>query len=160
MNEHADWDDGISWDSYFLGMARHVSSKSRDPSTKCGCVLVSPGNEVKSCGFNGLPRGVSQTRQNVKRDVKYRLIVHAESNAVLNAARLGLSTMGCTAFVTGPPCISCSADLIQAGIVRVVYPEDHNMAHRMVTGKWADECQVARQLLFEAKVRVEEVQGT
>ena len=50
----------MNWDQFFINMAEHVSTKSKDPSTKVGCVIVGPDNEVRSTGFNGFPRGVEE----------------------------------------------------------------------------------------------------
>lgn len=50
-----------NWDKYFIEMAMHVASKSKDPSTKVGCVIVGPDNEIRSTGYNGFPRGVTET---------------------------------------------------------------------------------------------------
>jgi len=49
-----------SWDSYFISMAKLISTKSKDPSTQVGCVIVGPDNEIRSTGFNGFPRGVRE----------------------------------------------------------------------------------------------------
>lgn len=53
----------MQWDRYFIKMAMLVASKSKDPSTKVGCVIVGPDNEVRSTGFNGFPRGVTETAE-------------------------------------------------------------------------------------------------
>lgn len=106
------------WDSRFMGIAKEVATWSKDPSTKVGCVIVNQYGQVVSTGYNGLPRGVDDDPSRyANREVKYRMVVHAELNAILQA---GGDIRGGTAYVTHPPCSQCAACLIQAGIVRVV----------------------------------------
>ncbi len=82
-----------SWDEHYINMATLISFKSKDPSTKVGVVIIGSDNEILSTGFNGFPRGVDERRypERWERPEKYDWIVHAESNAVANAARVGVS---------------------------------------------------------------------
>ena len=89
------------WDSRFLELAKHISEWSKDPSTKVGCVVVGEDREVRSTGFNGFPRGIEDDPTRLgDRDQKYPLICHAEENAIMHAARIGVSLKGNTAYVT------------------------------------------------------------
>lgn len=108
-----------SWDRYGLDLARLVSERSLDPSTRCGCVLFDWQHRLVSAGYNGFPRGVEdEASMLADRDTKLALIIHAEENALLFAHR---DLAGCTAYVWPmPPCARCAAKLAQAGIVRVV----------------------------------------
>ncbi len=196
------------WDQYFIKMAQLISTKSKDPSTKVGCVIVGPDNEVRSTGYNGFPRGVRETvtgkdvtrtpvqihadhpTRTVKvfcqetqewvdmgpnfideiptrrgnfdvmpdpryiedlilekimqhpyfsviergkvevdpdrweRPMKYDYVEHAERNAIYNAARVGIPTAGCRAYLNWEPhpCKECTKAFIQAGIVEVIGP--------------------------------------
>lgn len=142
------------WDEYFLSMAGLVSSKSKDPSTKVGAVIVTPApqREVRSTGYNGFPRRVrDDPHRYADRDFKYLTIVHAELNAILTGARHGSSLSGCSIYVTWPPCSACAGAIIQAGITRVVCPEIR------VPGRWAGNIEHARAMLREAGVLVEAV---
>lgn len=116
---------GINWVNYFMGMAEYVSTKSKDPSTKVGAVIVNSDNIVVGMGYNGFPRGVKDKKEWLEnREIKYEMIIHAEVNAVLNATQ---SLKGCHIYVTHPPCARCMAVLIQAGITSVMTkspPED------------------------------------
>lgn len=107
------------WDKRFLDMAKFVSGWSKDPSTKCGCVIVQPDTlRVVATGYNGFPRGMCDHEDlYLDRPTKLSRTIHAEVNAVLNAVA---DVEGCTAYVTGPPCNNCAIVLIQAGIDRVV----------------------------------------
>jgi len=139
------------WDSRFLRLATHISEWSKDPSTQVGCVVVGPDREIRSTGFNGLPRGIEDNDERLNdREVKYPLICHAEENAIMHAARIGMSLKGCTAYVTWPPCTRCARSLIQAGISSVVYPEDTSIPER-----WMADFNLSLNMLKEAGISVE-----
>jgi len=109
-----------SWDKYFSYMAAAVSIKSKDEKCRVGAVIVSPNNVVLSTGFNGLARGVYDDKHILqKKNEKLRVVCHAEQNAILNAARIGVSVEGATVYVTKFPCLACCNAIIQAGIVRI-----------------------------------------
>ncbi len=107
------------WDKRFLELAYGVSSWSKDESRKVGCVIVGPDKEVRSIGFNGPPRGVSDVLHN-NRPEKYLYYEHSERNCAYNAARIGISLKDCTAYLPWYPCCDCTRCLIQVGISRVV----------------------------------------
>jgi dCMP deaminase len=74
------------WDAYFIGIAREVSTASKDPSTKVGAVIVRPDWTVAAMGYNGFPRGIADTPERLNdRETKYALVTHAEVNAILTA---------------------------------------------------------------------------
>ena len=136
------------WDGRFLGLAAHIAGWSKDPSTQVGCVIVGPDREVRSTGFNGLPRGIADTRERLEdRELKYLLICHAEENAIMHAARIGISLKGCTVYVTWPPCTRCARSLIQAGVSEVAYPVSAKVPER-----WAEDFTLASEMLAEAGV--------
>ena len=138
------------WDQRFLELAKHISEWSKDPSTKVGCVVVGPDRELRSTGFNGFPRGIEDDDERLfDREQKYPLICHAEENAIMHAARIGLSLKGCTAFVTWPPCTRCARSLIQAGVVEVVYPNESQVPDR-----WMDDFETSTLMLNEAGVKI------
>ena len=106
------------WDLSFLVDAKVAARRSKDPSTKVGAVVVRPDLTTASQGYNGFPRGIADTAERLNtREIKYDLVVHAETNALL-AAKEPLS--GCTMYTTFPPCIRCATSVIQAGIARIV----------------------------------------
>jgi len=112
------------WDDYFMGLARYIATKSKDRSRKVGCVIVGPGKEIRATGYNGFPRGVNDdVEERHQRPAKYRWTEHAERNAVYNAARAGVSTMGCTAYLPWYPCMDCARALVQCGVVELVAVE-------------------------------------
>ena len=138
------------WDNRFLQLAEHISKWSKDPSTKVGCVVVGPDREIRSTGFNGFPRGIDDSEERLtNRDLKYPLICHAEENAIMHAARIGLSLKDCTAYVTWPPCTRCARSLIQAGISEVVIPSGLEIPDR-----WREDFDTSHGMLAEAGVVV------
>lgn len=151
------------WDNHFLQDALLWARMSKDPNTKVGAVLIGPDREPISAGFNGFPRGIADTAERLAdRDLKNRLMVHAERNAILNAARIGVSTKGSTLYVActddsgmvwaGPPCTPCAIEIINAGIIEIVgYP-------MKLVSKWREDLEFAGGLLIEAGVRFREVQ--
>lgn len=111
-------DDEYDWDNYFMDMAELVAEKSKDPSTKVGAVIVDERNIVSGMGYNGFPRGVNDDPERYEhRPTKYKMVVHAELNAILNSTR---QLVGHTLYVTHPPCHECAKAIIQSGIKRVI----------------------------------------
>lgn len=139
-----------NWTDYFLAMAHLVASKSKDPSTKVGCVVITEDKVVAATGYNGLPRGVEDKAERMERPTKYLWTSHAEENAVAQAARVGMKLKGGTAFVTHMPCSRCARTLIQAGIERVIID-------RGTTSMPQEEFDVAQQMFKEAGVDVAQI---
>ena len=142
-----------NWDVRFLELAKHISQWSKDPSTKVGCIIVGADREIRSTGFNGFPRGIDDSDERLtNRNLKYPLICHAEENAIMHAARIGVSLKDCTAFVTWPPCTRCTRSLIQAGVNEVVYPDGLTIPER-----WLEDFNLGKQMFSEAGVNVRTV---
>ena len=138
------------WDTRFLDLAQHIAGWSKDPSTKVGCIVVGEDREIRSTGFNGFPRGIADDSDRLSnRELKYPLICHAEENAIMHAARIGLSLKGCTAYVTWPPCTRCARSLIQAGVVEVVYPTDCEVPER-----WMADFDMSSSMMEEAGIKI------
>ena len=141
------------WDLRFIELARHISGWSKDPSTKVGCVVVGEDREIRSTGFNGFPRGIDDDAERLAdREKKYPLICHAEENAIMHAARIGVSLKDSTAYVTWPPCSRCARSLIQAGIREVVYSSSEEIPER-----WLEDFEISSGMLAEANVLVRSV---
>lgn len=106
-----------NWDEYFLAIAEVVSTRSIDPSTKHGCVLVKD-RHIIGTGYNGPPRGMLDKNIPLTRPEKYPWMKHAEHNALLNRTLLD---KGFTAYITGEPCFHCLTDLYTAGCTTIVH---------------------------------------
>lgn len=115
MSEQRDWDE------YFMGIAEAAAAKSKDPSTKNGCVIVDQNKRVVSLGYNGLVQGSDESKLTLKeRPMKYYFSIHSEMNAVLFARQ---SLEGCTVYNRIATCDNCLKHCLQAGIRRFVYRE-------------------------------------
>lgn len=136
--------------SYFLTLARHVATASKDRSTKVGCVLVVE-DSIASTGCNGFPRGIDDdnpTRH--ERPEKYYWAEHAERNAIYNAARIGTPLKGCRAYVTMFPCMDCARGLIQIGCTQIIAPAPDPSDQR----RWDEHFKRTKVLCKEAGVDV------
>lgn len=129
------------WDKRGMGLARLVSTWSKDPSTKVGAALMDEHHRVLGVGYNGFPRGVEDDWRLRTREVKYSLIVHAEVNAILNSGDPKGATLYCTHF----PCNECAKFIVQSGIAEVVAPKED------LEG-WKDSQNIAMTMLVEGGI--------
>ncbi|MBO4890323.1 MAG: dCMP deaminase family protein [Lachnospiraceae bacterium] len=119
--------DYISWDEYFMAVAKLAGMRSKDPNTQVGACIVSEDNKILSMGYNGFPRGCSDdefpwAREGETLETKYVYTVHSELNAILNYR--GGSLEGAKLYVSLFPCNECTKAIIQSGIKTVIYDCD------------------------------------
>ncbi|QOV20170.1 dCMP deaminase family protein [Blautia liquoris] len=120
--------DYISWDEYFMAVAKLAGMRSKDPHSQVGACIVSPDNKILSMGYNGLPTGCSDDEFPWGRDgedplrSKYYYVTHSELNAILNYR--GGSLEGAKMYVSLFPCNECAKAIIQSGIKTVIYDCD------------------------------------
>jgi len=122
----ADRSERPSWDEYFMATAFLIASRSACGRLHVGCVLVSGGahpNRIVAAGYNGFLPGVPHRSR--LRDGHEQGTVHAEQNAIADAARRGISVEEATAYVTHFPCIHCAKILAASGIRRIKYYHDY-----------------------------------
>ena len=118
----------ISWDEYFMGVAKLSSMRSKDPNTQVGACIVSQDNKILSMGYNGFPRGCSDDvfpwarEGDDELEIKYSYVTHAELNAILNYR--GGDLEGAKIYVSQFPCNECAKAIIQSGIKTVVFEDD------------------------------------
>ena len=137
------------WDKRFLGMAQLVSIWSKDPSTKVGAVITDGNKKIVSLGYNGLPQWVEDNEEILSnREEKYKYIIHAEVNAILQANKDNCfaGTIYTYPFLT---CPQCAAMIIQAGIMRVV-------SYKCVDERWIPRIEDSKKLLDMADIEVVE----
>jgi dCMP deaminase len=142
-----------SWDIFYLNMARYVATKSKDPSTKAGAVIVRPDHTLCSIGFNGFPKGMNDDPSILAdREKKYSRTVHCEENAMIFSH--DETVQGYTLY-TWPfaSCDRCCVSQIQAGIKRFVFPE----MPPEKAGRWGNIMQLAQSYMREAGCEVVEV---
>jgi dCMP deaminase len=111
-----------SWDAYFLQLAQLAATRSTCERAAVGCVLTID-KRIVSTGYNGSPAGLPHcdTVGHWLVDNHCLRTVHAEANAIADAARRGVAVAGATAYVTHVPCINCAKLLVSAGVARIVY---------------------------------------
>jgi len=136
----------MKWELRYLEMAKLVSTWSKDQSTKVGAVIVDSDNTVISVGFNGLPRRIQDTDQRLNnRDVKLKMIIHAEINAIITAKRpLNNTTIYTYPFMS---CSQCAGLIIQSGICR-------HISYKTDNERWKDSFDLALEMFDEARVIV------
>jgi len=118
--------DYISWDDYFMGVAKLSALRSKDPSTQVGACIVNPQNKIVGIGYNGFPIGCSDNKLPWGKrgdflDTKYPYVAHAELNAILNST---VKLDNCRIYVALFPCNECCKLIIQSGIKEVIYLSD------------------------------------
>lgn len=142
----------LSWAEYFRKIAHTVKLKSKDKSTQIGAVIVGSNNEIRSTGYNSFPRGIEDFHEErQERPEKYYWMEHAERNAIINAARIGVSTDRCILFLTCDiPCVDCTRAIINSGI-KIIFCERGEGAKG---DHWNEHTQRSIQMLQEAKCTV------
>lgn len=117
----------ITWQQYFMGVAKLSAFRSKDPNTQVGACIVSPDHKIVGVGYNGLPWGCEdnefpwEVREGDLYDTKYPYVVHAELNAILNSTQ---NLKGCSIYVSLFPCHECVKAIIQSGITEIIYEDD------------------------------------
>lgn len=109
------------WDSWFMTLCFVIAQRSLDKDTKHGCVITDKSRSILSVGYNSPPRGCIDSAIPLERPVKYDFMQHAESNAIVNAARCGTPLFGSVFYITGPPCCACFGKILNVGACKIVY---------------------------------------
>jgi dCMP deaminase len=117
-----------TWDDYFINIAKAVAERSTCDRAHVGAVLVRE-KRILTTGFNGSPAGLDHCDQIGHLLVEGHCVrtIHAETNAIIQAALHGVSTNGSTCYVTHFPCINCTKSLINAGVDHVVYLNNYRV---------------------------------
>ena len=139
------------WDDRWMDLANLISKWSKDRAHKFGAVIVDDRNVVVSLGWNGFPRRVDDDKdERHERPTKYKWVVHAETNAIYNAAANGPRLLGCKLYVNSFPCAECAKAIAQAGIIEVIAKKgDPDLMSR-----WAKDMEIATEMLQEAGVMI------
>lgn len=129
-------------DKNFINIAKEISSASKCVSKKVGAVIVKEGR-ILSTGYNGTPAGYTNcsehwdneyTSEHHEWSKTYE--IHAEMNAIIWAARKGISIEDATIYVTLEPCADCSKNIIASGIKRIVYEKAYEHNHSEIISKF------------------------
>lgn len=129
-------------DKNFINVAREIATASKCVSKQVGAVIVKDGR-ILSTGYNGTPAGYTNccshwdgkyTKEHHEWSKTYE--IHAEMNAIIWAARKGISIEGASIYVTLEPCSECSKNLIASGIQRIVYEKAYEYTNSDVVSKF------------------------
>jgi dCMP deaminase len=143
------------WNHYFLNMAKVAATRSTCDRKNVGAVIVSQDNHLISTGYNGAPRGwpscdeAGHELMEVNGRQSCQRTIHAEENAILQAARKGVAVWGTVIYTTAAPCYDCARRIAQVGIAAVYYAEVYTSAR--------SGGQDVLSLLLKANVSVEHV---
>ncbi len=138
--------DYLSWDDYFMGIAKLSAMRSKDPNTQVGACIVTHDNRILSTGYNGTPNGIDDKefrwgREGAPLETKYLFVCHAEMNAILNFRGNKREFENAKIYVDLFPCNECAKLIIQSGIKEVIYLSD----------KYADlDSYKASKMLFDS----------
>lgn len=145
----------IKWARRYMDVAEQVATWSKDPNTKVGAVIVGRDGQILSQGYNGFPRGIADDARLIDgSESKNDYIIHAEMNAIFNAALSGTSIRGGTLVVNLCPCHRCALGIIQSGIKTVIVP--HKDFTR--TPRWEKSMTLGEKLLREAIVQYHDLE--
>ena len=123
-------EDYLSWDEFFMGVAKLAAGRSKDPNTQVGACIVNKDNRILSIGYNGTPNSFDDDafpwnrEGKSKKETKYAYVCHAELNAILNYQGSRTDFKDAKIYVDLFPCNECAKAIIQVGISEVVYLSD------------------------------------
>ena len=148
----------LSWNEYFMAIAKLSAMRSKDPSTQVGACIVDKNNRILSIGYNGAPNGYNDDifpwdREGNELETKYPYVVHAERNAILNYRGSRKDFEGAKIYVDLFPCNECAKEIIQAGISEVIYLSDKyaNTNSVIASKRLFDACGVSYHELKDVK---------
>lgn len=155
----------LSWDEYFMGIAKLSAMRSKDPKTQVGACIVGKDNRILSIGYNGTPNEFSDDtfpweREGAPLETKYFYVCHAELNAILNFRGSRKDLEGSKIYVDLFPCNECAKAIIQSGIKEVIYlsdkyrESDNNIASR----KLFDTCGITYKKINSIKSKKIEIE--
>jgi len=148
-------EERLPYHEWQLTKARTMASRSRDPSTRCGAVIIRPDKTVAGEGYNGFPRGMEDKPEwCADRAEKYPRTIHAEMNALLHSYE---RLHGYHMYLTGPACDECAKHVAAAGITAVFWPRQEEQNN--IRDRWSETMERALQTFADCGVEVFEVEG-
>ncbi len=162
MNLNKKRENYLSWDEYFMSIAKLSSMRSKDPSTQVGACIVGHDNRILSIGYNGAPNGFDDTkfpwdREGDMLNTKYAYVCHGEMNAILNYRGSRKDLEDAKIYVDLFPCNECAKLIIQSGIKEIYYICDKYKDTDGVKAskKMLDECGVKyKQLKMDKEIKI------
>ena len=146
--------DYLSWDEYFMSIAKLSSMRSKDPSTQVGACIVGHDNRILSIGYNGAPNGFDDKkfpwdREGSVLDTKYAYVCHGEMNAILNYRGSRKDLENAKIYVDLFPCNECAKLIIQSGIKEVIYLCDKY--------KDTDGVKASKKMMYDGGVKYQQL---
>ena len=133
-----------SWDDYFMALCFIIATRSKDPSTQHGAVIVDNKHRVQGTGYNGVSSQIPDTDIDWNRPIKYPFIIHAEQNAIDHCHGHPDILHESTIYVTGPPCSECTKRIVSKKLRKIVFgPQTSNMVNEDDWQATKDHCKLA-----------------
>ena len=156
--------DYLSWDEYFMSIAKITAGRSKDPNTQVGACIVSKDNRILSTGYNGAPNNFDDDkfpwdREGNPLETKYMYVCHAEANAIDNFRGYKKEFENSRIYVDLFPCNECAKKIIQSGIKEVIYLSDKykDSESTIAAKKLFDTCGVKYKKLSNTNKKTIEV---
>ena len=151
----------LTWDEYFMAVAKLSSLRSKDPNTQVGACIVGDDNRILSIGYNGTPNGFSDDmfpwgREGNPLETKYMYVCHAEMNAIINYRGTRKELENAKVYVDLFPCNECAKIIIQSGIKEVVYLSDkyNGTEGNIASKRMFDTCGVKYRQIEESNKKI------
>ena len=143
------------WHDWFLQGVYWVASKSKDPKTKIGAIIVKD-RRIISTGYNGIPIGVNDENEiRHQRPDKYKWYEHGERNAIYAAAKYGIITEEATLYTNALPCADCARGIIQSGIKEVfIHKQFNELCDNAQREQWKGHDHTTFSMFNEANIKV------
>ena len=143
------------WNHWLLQGVYWIASKSKDPMTKIGAIIVKD-KRIVSSGYNGIPSGVNDALDaRSQRPDKYKWYEHGERNAIYAAARYGIQIEGSSLYTNALPCADCARGIIQSGIKEVyIHKQFGDICNIHQRDQWKGHDTVAFDLFNESDTHI------
>ncbi len=139
------------WNLRFMKLAKETASWSKDLRTKVGSIIVRDKNPI-SLGFNGLPINCNdEIKERFESPQKYMWTIHSEANSLVQAAKHGVKTEGCTMYVTLFPYANCAGLIVNGGIKKLICENKPNLNDE----RWGENWKISLIILTEGGVEIE-----
>lgn len=124
---------------------------SKDPKRKVGAIILEKDTFIQlSCGYNGLPRGLKETKKRWNKDNKQYYVIHAEQNAIIHAAKTNISVNDAILVCNRFPCHNCALSAVQAGIKTIVTIDPGSN----VSKNWEKSFKISEEIFKELKIKI------
>lgn len=148
-----------SWHKYFMDIARITAVRASCDRAQVGAVIVDEDRYIVATGYNGAPKGVQSCDEAGHSMVDGHCVraVHAELNAITQAAARGVATKGCAIYCTHLPCLHCTKHILQAGIHQIYYAtayKEDSVESKLARDMIRQGGGVAMQMLEDGRLRV------